>query len=135
MVDYENLLDRVYSSLPEKKSSSERFEIPQADIFVEGNKTMIKNFDEICSRLRREPREVAKYLFKELATPGQVQGGRLVLQRKLYYKSVNEKIVSYIESCVLCKECKKPDTHTEAYDRNVKLLVCEACGARSPIRI
>jgi translation initiation factor 2 subunit 2 len=134
MQGYEQLLQRLYEKMPENKGTGERFEIPVAEVFLEGSKTMVRNFDEICATLRREKSEVAKFLFKELATPGQVQGERLVLQRKLPQRVVQEKINSYVEQRVYCKECRRPDTHIEQLDRSVRMLVCEACGAKNPVR-
>ena len=77
---YETLLGRIYSSLPEKKTTGERFEVPQAEALLQGTRTIVKNFDAICSAIRRKPQAVAKFLFKELAVPGVIEGGRLVLQ-------------------------------------------------------
>ena len=133
-MNYANLLDRAHANMPKQKVKSERFECPTADIFIEGNKTSIKNFDEICSKLRRKPQEVSKYLFKELAAPGVIQGTRLVLQGKFPARVVNDRILTYCKTNVICKECGKPDTHTENLERNLKMLICEACGAKSPVR-
>lgn len=135
MKSYDELLDDVYAAVPEKKSTGERFEIPVFDSFTQGNKTVIKNFDEVCSKLRRKPEELAKYLFKELAVPGTVEGQRLVLATKVNPRLVNEKLVTFCELRVLCNECGKPDTHVEVGEgRSVSILVCEACGARRPVR-
>ncbi len=132
--EYNQLLDRAFANMPERKTSGERFECPVADLFVEGNKTTVRNFDFVCSKLRREPAELSKYLFKELAVPGTVGGGKLVLQGKFMAKVVNDRIQTYCQSSVICKQCGKPDTHIEAADRHVRMLVCEACGAKNPIR-
>jgi len=133
--EYENLLDHAYSEVPEKISSGERFECPIAQVFVEGNKSFVRNYDFVCERLRRKPDELAKYLFKELAVPGVVEGGRLVLQGKFSAKQINDRIQSYCENQVICKECGKPDTRLEsAGGRNLRTMICEACGARSPVR-
>ena len=131
---YESLLDDVYASLPEKKESGERFEAPVAETFLQGNKTYIRNFDFVCSKLRRKPEEVMKFLFKELAIPGLVQEGKLMLYGKISDRLINEKLSLYISTNVICHECGKPDTNIEAHGRGAKVLICEACGARSPVR-
>ncbi len=133
MLKYEQLLDVAYQSLPEKKSTGERFEIPVADTFLQGNKTLLRNFDALCQTLRRKPEEVSKFLFRELATPGALDGSRLLLHAKLSPRLVNEKIALYAQSHVICRECKKPDTYLLSHGRGPKTLVCEACGARSPV--
>ncbi len=131
-MDYEKLLDGLYATLPAKKTSGERFEIPVADVFLQGNKTVIKNFDFLCTRLRRTPVELTKYFSKELASPGSPESGKLILQGKISSRLVNEKLVFYCESRVLCPECKKPDTHIDLV-HGVKTMVCEACGAHKPV--
>ncbi|MBU1197610.1 translation initiation factor IF-2 subunit beta [Candidatus Micrarchaeota archaeon] len=134
-MNYENMLTEVYASLPEKKSSGERFEVPIADAFIEGNKTLIRNFDAICQTLRRKPADLAKFLFRELAVPGVMEGGRLLLQTKVSDRLINEKIGLYAQTHVICHECHKPDTSIESHGRSAKILICEACGARSPVLV
>jgi len=130
--DYSSLLKRAYSKLPEKTEASERFEIPEADVLLQGNRTIIKNFESISGKFRREPRHLAKYLSKELAAPGSVEGGRLVLNAKLNEKSIKDKIRDYVNMYVMCKQCKRPDTKLIEEDR-LPVMICEACGARSAV--
>ncbi len=132
--DYNTLLDKLYANLPKKTSTGERFEMPVADAFFQGNKTVFKNFDFVCQRIRRKPEELAKFLNKELATPGVLDGPRLIFQSKVNPRLLNEKIALYVEQSVLCRECGKPDTHVE-YGSPVNTLICEACGARRPVRL
>ncbi len=134
-MDYEKMLDSVYESLPQKKESGERFEMPELDASLHGTKTIIKNFDAVCSKIRRNPDEVAKFLFRELAIPGKrdKQGG-LLLHGKLHGRLINEKFTLYTQTHVICRECKKPDTHIEHHGRSAKILVCEACGARGSVK-
>ena len=73
-------------------------------------------------------------MFKELATPGVFDGPRLIFQSKVNSKLLNEKLTIYVEQSVLCRECGKPDTHV-LYESPVNTLVCEACGARRPVRL
>jgi translation initiation factor 2 subunit 2 len=131
---YESLLEDLYKRLPEKKSSGERFEVPQADLLLQGPKTLVKNYDEICQKLRRDPAEVAKWLSRELAAPATREAGRLVLQGKFSPRTINERINDYVQARVLCKECGRPDTRLETGERGFLQLKCEACGARSPVR-
>lgn len=135
MESYEQLLDGAYAALPERKSTGERFEMPRATVFIQGSKTIIKNFDFVCQRLRRTPRQLSKYLFNELAVPGSLAGKELVLQGKFNEYRVNDMILAYFNACVVCSECKRPDTRLEEQGRGVTLLVCEACGARKPVRV
>lgn len=128
-MEYEDLLKRAYESLPEKKEAGERFEIPTAETLIQGNKTIIKNFEAIAGKLRREPKHLAKYLYGELAVYGTIEGSRLVLNTKVAERTVNEKLKDYVNTYVICKQCKKPDT--KLVDKQT--IICEACGARGSV--
>ena len=132
--EYEKLLDNIYSNLPNKTATGERFEMPKFEYFTEGNKTMIKNFKAVCEKIRREPEFVSKFLSKELAVPLEVQGERLVLQRRLTGDIVNKKLEEFVNRYVICKQCNRPDTHIEDMGGRLRNLVCESCGARATIR-
>ncbi|MEM4362013.1 MAG: translation initiation factor IF-2 subunit beta [Candidatus Anstonellales archaeon] len=133
MDEYEKMLEEAYAKLPEKKGSGERLEIPKVASFTEGNKTIVKNFRQICDVIRREPAMLSKYLSRELAAPVEMSGDRLIVQRKVLNDLIQSKVDVFIKEFVMCKECGKPDTHIETI-MGVKTLICEACGARRPVR-
>ena len=133
MSDYENLLDNVYTNLPDKIKSEERFETPKFDSFIEGNKTIIKNFEAVVSTLRREKDFLMKFLTKELAVPISIAGERLILQRKVQPTLLNKKLEEFVKEYVVCKICGKPDTNIQT-SKGMKELVCEACGGRHSIK-
>jgi translation initiation factor 2 subunit 2 len=132
--EYRKLLDKLYRELPEKAKVRKRFEMPRFDSFVQGNQTIINNFTDVASALRREPKHLMKFLTKESATAGTLQKNRLILQGKFRDRLLNERLEIYVKEYVLCRECKKPDTKL-AVVQGVQHLVCEACGARSPVRV
>lgn len=132
--EYEQLLDNLYEKLPKKQTHSERFEIPRLESFVEGNRTIVKNFKAVCDKLRRDPVLVMKYFVKKLAVPSEIQSERLVLQRKLTEDVINKRLDEFVNNYVICKECKRPDTHIEDAGRGTKMLVCESCGAKSTVK-
>ncbi|MEM3400148.1 MAG: translation initiation factor IF-2 subunit beta [Candidatus Micrarchaeia archaeon] len=131
---YPDLLEHVYATLPQKVFSSERFEIPQVSCFSEGNYTIIRNMDEISEVLRRDKSIIVKFLSKELAAPITIEGNRTVINGRFRGNVLNERIADFTKRFVLCKECKKPDTKLVDVGRQVKMLICEACGARAPAR-
>ncbi len=132
-MSYEELLKRGLSALPKKSEVTERFVIPQARVQKAGAKTIIINFKEIASGLRREPAHLLKVLLKELATKGDMdEGGRLVVLGRFPEEMVNRKIEIYVKNHVLCPECQKPDTKLVKEGRYT-FLVCEACGARHSV--
>jgi len=131
--EYEKLLDKAYKEIKPIKSASKRFEIPKAQGRVEGNKTIITNFNQICSYIRRNPQHLGKFLMRELAAPGKQEGDSLVLNRKLSSQRINEKIESYVKEFVFCKECGKPDTEL-LKEHRLMFLHCLACGAKHSVR-
>jgi len=133
MESYEKLLESAKEKLPDTKSSKERFEIPQVAGHIQGVKTVITNFAQICQMLNRPQEQLLKYFQRELATPAEVDGPRLVLGRKISSAIINKKLAQYCGDFVICKECKKPDTQLFKEDR-VLFLKCSACGAKQPVR-
>lgn len=132
--DYKKLLNKAMERMPKKELSSNRFKLPDANSEVQGNKTILKNFREISTVLRRSGTHLSKYLFKELATPGNMQGDMLILQTKVSNENLKSKIKKYVDEFVYCKVCGQPDTKLVKEDR-ILFMVCEACGARQPCRI
>ena len=132
-MDYEKMLEKAKAQLPETTTTKERFEIPKAIGHIQGSKTIISNFNQITSILRREPAHLLKYLQRELATPASIDGPRLILGRKINSSLINQKIESYTQTFILCKECGKPDTQLKKEEK-VLTLKCTACGAKHPIK-
>jgi len=132
-MNYEEMLKQAYSKLPERKITSERFEIPKALGHIQGNKTVISNFSQICDIFNRSHDHLLKYLQRELATPAIIDGPRLVFGRKLSASLINNKIEQYCKEAVLCSECKKPDTKLEK-ENNVTIIKCMVCGAKHPVK-
>jgi translation initiation factor 2 subunit 2 len=132
MEEYEKMLDEAYLKIKPVESHIDRFEIPEAEVIAEGTKTILVNFQQICSYLRRDCSHVEKYLQKELASSSKQVGNRLIFQRRLLIRDINEKIRSYVEKFVLCRECKKPDTQIERKDSYL-FVHCLACGAKHSI--
>lgn len=127
-MEYVKALEKAYKEVkPIKKG--ERFEIPEAKGFIQGNKTIIINFSQITDLIKRKPEHFAKYLAKELATSFILELPRLILNRKIKIEKINEKIKEYIKAYVICKECKKPDTELTKQDR-LLFLHCMACGTK-----
>lgn len=132
-MDYEDLLKKAKKELPDTSESHERFETPRVSGHIQGNRTIISNFNQISSTLRREPEHVLRFILRELATPGDIKKKGLILGRKVSASMINEKIQKYVNEFVLCKECKKPDTKLIKEGR-FDFMKCTACGAKYPIR-
>ena len=133
-MDYKKMLEDVRKSLPEVVFIKERFEIPKALGHMQGNRTIITNFLQIASSLRRDVEHLLKYVLKELATPGEIKkSGALILGTKVPASRINDKIRQYAHEFVLCSECGKPDTKIEK-DGAFSYLKCTACGARHLVK-
>ncbi|HLD83957.1 MAG TPA: translation initiation factor IF-2 subunit beta [archaeon] len=126
-MDYSEMLKRAREKIP-KAENKERFEIPVAEVAT-GKQTSIKNFTEIAKALRRDPKHLAKFLFKELAAPGSTRGTELLLQGKFYPGPIKQRIEEYAKEYVFCQECGKPDTNL-GEEGKIVTIKCEACGAR-----
>ena len=133
METYEQLLDEAYEKVKKIEGAGERFEIPEVKGHIEGKKTILTNFFQIASHIRRKPEHLQKFLLKELATSGYVVGDKLILNNKIPSAKINAKIEQYVKEFVLCRECNKPDTEIIKEDR-MSFLRCLACGAKHAIR-
>ncbi len=133
MESYEQLLTEAYTKVKVVETSKDRFDIPKVAGQVAGKATIITNINQIASYLRRPTEHLAKFLQKELATPGKLEKERLILNTKLNSQKVNDKIQEYAKEFVVCPECHKPDTEIIA-EKGVKFKHCLACGAKSPIK-
>lgn len=133
-MDYETLLQKALNALPEKRQiKTSRFKPPVIISFVQGSKTIIRNYKEVCETIRRDVNILAKYFSKELAVPAKIEGTFLVIQGKFDERTLNERLTYYIKKYVLCKECNQPDTRLENEGRGIILMICEACGARTTV--
>jgi translation initiation factor 2 subunit 2 len=132
-MNYDELLKRARGLLPEIVTMRDRFEIPLVKGHIQGNKTVITNFPKISSTLRRDQAHILKYLLKELATPGEMNGTFLTFKRKLSSSIINQKVRQYTNIFVLCPECGKPDTKIIT-EKSIFFLKCQACGAKTHIK-
>ena len=132
-MNYDELLKRAISKLPEKTESGERFKMPQSQVMIAGQRTIVVNFADVFNTLRREVAHVQKFILKELATSGEMQDKRLIVQGKFRQDIVDKKIVLYVNEYVICPECGKPDTKLVKEERFV-FMRCEACGAKHVVK-
>jgi len=133
MTTYEQLLNDAYSKVKKSENNGERFEIPKVEGHFEGKKTIITNFSQITSFLRRNPEHFQKFMFRELAASGQKEGDRLILNMTVPSAKINQKVEQYVKEFVLCEQCGKPDTELVKEDR-LSFVKCLACGAKHSVR-
>jgi translation initiation factor 2 subunit 2 len=133
MEDYEKLLNEAYGKVKKSEDNGERFEIPKVEGHFEGKKTILTNFYQIASHLRRNPEHFQKFILREIAASGQKEGDRLVLNMTVPSTKINQKIEQYVKEFVLCEQCGKPDTELTKEDR-LSFVKCMACGAKHSVR-
>jgi len=135
MTSYEQMLEQAYKKVKQIDTSESRFEIPKVEGHFEGKKTILTNFIQIASHIRRKPEHFQKFLLKELAASGQIEKDRLILNIKVPSAKINSKVEEYVKEFVLCKECGKPDTElTKEHHSRLTFIHCLACGAKHSVR-
>ncbi len=130
---YEALLDKAYENITETSGDEGRFTVPRAKVFIEGKTTVLENFGDIASVLRRDVDHFMKFLLGELGTSGKIDGNRAVFNGKFEIEQIRALVEKYTEDFVICSECGKPDTRL-VKDGRITLLRCDACGSHRPIR-
>ncbi|MEM0340663.1 MAG: translation initiation factor IF-2 subunit beta [Acidilobaceae archaeon] len=132
--DYEWLLNRLYQKVP-PKSGVAGVILPEPEVVVAGNQTILRNLREIASALKRDPELVARYLLRELATGGyyDTESVQLTLNTKVSGKVLKKVLENFEKLYVRCPTCNSVDTKIERRGK-VWILICEACGAEQPVR-
>ena len=130
---YEALLDHAYENITETSGDEGRFTVPPAKVFIEGKTTVLDNFAEIVSILRRDQEHLMKFLLGELGTSGKIDGNRAIFNGKFESELIRNIVIKYTEDSVICSECGRPDTHL-VKDGRITLLRCDACGSHRPVR-
>jgi len=133
MDSYEALLKKAQEELHEITHGDERFVIEKVKGHLQGNKTVLGNLRKISKDLGRTLDHLLKYLLRELATPGKIVGGRVILGTKVSATRINKKIKKYASEFVFCSECSKPET-TLIEEKGISYLRCNACGAKKPVK-
>lgn len=131
--DYDELLKRAYSQMPEASMKRERLVLPRLSMTTIGMRTIISNFKDIADILDRDPQHILKFLTREMATAATFQDSRAIFQGKFQQDSLERLLQRYMEIFVICPVCKRPDTKI-VKEKRLAFLVCNACGARSSIK-
>jgi translation initiation factor 2 subunit 2 len=131
--NYDELLKRACSQMPQVSVKRERLELPRLLITNVGVRTMITNFKEVADVLNRDPQHILKFLTREMATAATYNESRAIFQGKFQRDSFERLLQRYMESFVTCPVCNRPDTKI-VKEKRLSFLVCNACGAKSSIK-
>ena len=127
------MLDAAYEKIPKIISVAARYHIPEIESLVQGNRTILKKFNQLCKALRREQEHVLKFFNRELASKAEIKGNEAIFIGKFRNEFLNKKLRAYVKEFLLCDQCGKPDTKLKKRD-NITYKTCEACGAKNVVR-
>jgi translation initiation factor 2 subunit 2 len=131
--EYDDMLATAYEKIPKIINIASRYHIPEIESLVQGNKTIIKKFPQLCKALRREQEHVLKFFNRELASKAERSGNEVAFTGRFRNEFLNQKLQAYVKEFLLCEQCGKPDTKLSKKD-NITYKTCEACGAKNVVR-
>ena len=131
--DFDTMLERARKKIPENVAETIVFEVPKVKTNIQGSRTVVVNFAEIADVINRPQDHLLKYLSKELATAGIIEGRRVVFQGRFGLMQMQKKIEAYVKEYVLCKQCGRHDTKI-THEGRIWFVKCMACGAREPVK-
>lgn len=132
--EYEELLDKAHSELPEILKEYSRFVTPQIRARIQGKTTVVQNLGEVSKIINRKPDMLGKYLLREFGTMGSSDDQRLLMKGQFRQYQIQEKFEEFLRLYVICPECSRPDTRI-IQEMRVNFLKCEACGSKHPIGV
>jgi len=131
---YFDLINRIKDHL--RKDSTvvtQRLNVPAPDVIIIGNRTFWRNFKSIADIIRRDPKHMIMIIAKELGTAMIMdEEGKVTIFGKKDSASIKNALNYYIKLYVTCPVCGSLDTKL-IKERKITFLVCEACGAKSPV--
>jgi translation initiation factor 2 subunit 2 len=131
--NYDELLKRARSEVPEVTLKKERLEMPNLYVSMVGMRTTISNFKDVADTLDRDPQHILKFLTREMATAATYHDGRAIFQGKFPRDTFERLLQRYMEAFVTCPVCKRPDTKI-IKEKRLSFIVCNACGAKSSVK-
>jgi translation initiation factor 2 subunit 2 len=133
LYNYEWMLERLYSMLP-PRLSTRAYDIPSIEVDYIGEHTYVRNFAQICERLRRDPRITMRYFLKELGKPGALDDrNNLIIYGAIKAQTIRELYNRFLETYVKCPTCGSYDTELHR-EGKVYYIRCLACGAISYVK-
>lgn len=91
---------------------------------AKGGTTIIRNCQTVAEAIYRKISDLKTFYSKNLGLNARVKNGELHIPGRFKEEVLQKALQTYIDSDVLCKKCKCPETHRE--DKGA--LRCHACG-------
>lgn len=127
------LVDRLYAELDKNRESTSKLILVRPDVLSMNRKTFIKNYREICRRLKREELEVQRFFEEELMKKTSIDSkGCLVVCGMFKAKGIQHILTNYIKQYILCKECNGTDTQLSKENRIV-YMICKTCLSKKAL--
>eukprot|EP00602_Paraphysomonas_sp_CaronLab_P001389 CAMPEP_0185026884 /NCGR_PEP_ID=MMETSP1103-20130426/11450_1 /TAXON_ID=36769 /ORGANISM="Paraphysomonas bandaiensis, Strain Caron Lab Isolate" /LENGTH=393 /DNA_ID=CAMNT_0027560619 /DNA_START=235 /DNA_END=1416 /DNA_ORIENTATION=+ len=107
--------------------------IPKVEGRGNGIKTVLVNVSDIATALNRDASEITKFFGCELGaqTTMSVDDDRYIVNGAHSTGDLQNFMHRYIESFVLCKNCRLPETHYKIKN-GIICQKCMACGSKDP---
>lgn len=131
--DLNFLIDRIYTELAKRENNKNKLILMKPEVVSANKKTFIKNFRDICSKIKRSENELKDYFYEELSAQTSIdQNGYLVLQGIYKGANIQKVLIQYIKDFISCKECGSANTEIKKINR-IKFLVCNQCFSKKSI--
>lgn len=127
------LMDRVYQQLEDSKPEKTRLKLVKPVVNKMNKKTFFENFVTTCQSINRNVIDVQRFFEAELATSTSVSGdNKLVIQGMFKPKDVCTILINFIQSHVICKECKSHQTEL-IKEKRISYIKCNVCMSQKAI--
>lgn len=114
--------------LTEQNDPFYRYKMEKVELNKEGSQFVFLNVDKIAVSLNREPNNLISFLKKHFATLFSYKNNvAKTTKTDLTVNLLQDAIFQYVETNVLCKKCKLPETIFKK-DKKKNILHCNACG-------
>lgn len=98
----------------------------------QGGQTQITNIEIIAKQLGRSAQDIIKYIAKRLGVRSDAKLG--IIQGSHTQDKLEGLLEYFIESSVLCKTCKNPETDI-IVNKKSTAMKCRSCGATSEYKL
>ena len=110
-----------------------RYKMEEVVFIREGSRFAFLNIVSICNSLERDPKELVKFLQSYFGTSFFIKDSKAFTTKNDLTKNIlQEAVYNFIETNVLCKTCKNPETVKEIIKKQT-YLKCNACSSKTPI--
>ena len=114
-------------------SSYSKLQLKKLEIKIENKKTHLLNFRDLCNKISRTEMEVQLYLNDELNCKTSIdQNGVLIINNMYRSNVIQTTIEKYINTFVLCEQCKSKDTIISK-EKSYTYLECKNCKSKKCI--